>query len=79
MHPTVIIGAYRQALEDLLEVLHDKVSIPVDVSNREEMKKIIKSCIGTKFLKKWFVFELIVSLNPDEVINFKSLKFGCLQ
>ncbi len=25
MHPTVIISAYRQALEDLLEILKDKV------------------------------------------------------
>lgn len=25
MHPTVIIGAYRQALEDMITVLNDKV------------------------------------------------------
>jgi T-complex protein 1 subunit gamma len=29
MHPTVIIGAFRQALEDLLEILRDQVSMPV--------------------------------------------------
>jgi len=53
MHPTVIIGAFRQALDDLLTVLKDQVSIAVDIANREEMTRIIKSCIGTKFITKW--------------------------
>ena len=53
MHPSVIIAAYRQALEDLLEILKDGVSMTVDITNRDEMKRIIKSAIGTKFIKKW--------------------------
>ncbi len=28
-------------------------SVPVDVNNRAEMIKIVKSCLGTKFIKKW--------------------------
>ena len=55
MHPTVIIGAFRQALDDLLTVLKDQVSIAVDITNRDEMIRIIKSCIGTKFITKWSV------------------------
>ena len=27
MHPTVIISAFRQALEDLIEILKDKVRL----------------------------------------------------
>jgi len=53
MHPTVIIGAFRQALEDLLEITKDEISITVDLNNKEEMKRIINSCIGTKFIRKW--------------------------
>jgi len=53
MHPTVIIGAFRQALDDLLTILKDQVSIAVDITNRDEMTRIIKSCIGTKFITKW--------------------------
>jgi T-complex protein 1 subunit gamma len=53
MHPTVIISAYRQALEEAAKLLKEKVSIPVDVNNQNEMIKIIKSCIGTKFVSKW--------------------------
>lgn len=53
MHPTVIIAAFRQALEDLIEILRDRISVPVDITNRAEMIKIIKTCIGTKLIKKW--------------------------
>jgi T-complex protein 1 subunit gamma len=55
MHPTVIISAFRQALEDLLEILKDVVSVPVDINDHNEMKRIIKSCIGTKLVTKWLV------------------------
>ena len=58
MHPTVIIGAFRQALDDLLTILKDQVSIAVDITNRDEMTRIIKSCIGTKFITKWSVQNL---------------------
>ena len=27
----------------------------MDVTDRNEMLKIIKSCVGTKFIKKWYV------------------------
>ena len=39
----------------------------MDLSNREEVKKIIKSSIGTKFIKKWcdFIHACLVSYhNP---------------
>lgn len=53
MHPTVIIAAYRQAMDDMLEILRDQISVPVDVDNREEMLKIVRSSVGTKFVHKW--------------------------
>merc|ERR1719233_287305 len=48
MHPTVIISAYRQALDDILDALKTKISIPVNLDNEAEMIKIVQSCIGTK-------------------------------
>lgn len=30
-------------------------SVPVDITNHEEMKKIVNSCVGTKFISKWWV------------------------
>ncbi|XP_022105850.1 T-complex protein 1 subunit gamma-like [Acanthaster planci] len=53
MHPTVIIGAYRQAMDDMLEIMKDSFSKKVDVNNQDEMIKIIQSCVGTKFISKW--------------------------
>ena len=60
MHPTVVIGAYRQAMDDMLDILKEKVSIPVNVEDREEMLKIIRTSVGTKFINKWYVGDTLV-------------------
>jgi len=52
MHPTVIISAYRKALEDM-QVILDDISVTVDTNNQSEMKKIVKSAIGTKLINQW--------------------------
>jgi len=52
MHPTVIISAYQKALDDMQEILQD-ISTKIDTSDEEEMKKIVRSTIGTKFINKW--------------------------
>jgi T-complex protein 1 subunit gamma len=71
MHPTVIISGYRQALEDLIEILRDKASVPVDVNNREEMLKIIKSCVGTKFIKKWSDLACQIALDATATVSLE--------
>jgi len=53
MHPTVIIQAYRQALEDAATILRDKVATPIDMENKDEVRKVIQSCVGTKFIARW--------------------------
>ncbi|XP_071486135.1 T-complex protein 1 subunit gamma-like [Diadema antillarum] len=53
MHPTLIISAYKQAMEDMLQIMKDKCSKPVDINDRDQMMTIIKSCVGTKFINKW--------------------------
>ncbi|XP_044577071.1 T-complex protein 1 subunit gamma [Cotesia glomerata] len=53
MHPTVIIRAYRQALEDMIEILQDKVSIDLDCNDRNKLVDVVKSCVGTKFIGRW--------------------------
>ncbi|XP_055330495.1 T-complex protein 1 subunit gamma-like [Paramacrobiotus metropolitanus] len=54
LHPTVIISAYRQALEDIIVLLRsDQISVSLDPNNREEMIKIISTCLGTKMLGNW--------------------------
>jgi len=53
MHPTVVIGAYLRALDDTIDLLEKTICKPVDINDKEQMMKIIKSCIGTKIIKKW--------------------------
>lgn len=60
LHATVVIRAYRKALEDCIEIMKSKASIPVDVNNREEMLRVVKSCIGTKYLSRWCVDRCVV-------------------
>nr|XP_002129236.1 T-complex protein 1 subunit gamma-like [Ciona intestinalis] len=52
MHPTVIIAAYRKALDDMQEILAE-LSVSIDPTEKSEMRKIVKSAIGTKFINKW--------------------------
>jgi T-complex protein 1 subunit gamma len=49
IHPTIIISAFKKALEDALEILQE-ISVDVDVSSPVEMKKLIQSSIGTKMV-----------------------------
>lgn len=64
IHPIVIISAFTRALEDALSVI-DEVSKPIDVSDADAMKKLIKSTIGTKFTSRWS--DLMVGLALDAV------------
>ncbi|KAI0228718.1 T-complex protein 1 subunit gamma [Lamellibrachia satsuma] len=71
VHPTVVISAFRQALEDLIDVLRDKVSVKVDVTDRNEMLKIIKSCVGTKFIKKWSDLACQIALDATATVSLE--------
>ncbi|XP_063431935.1 T-complex protein 1 subunit gamma-like [Mytilus trossulus] len=68
MHPTIIISAYRQALEDMVDILREKVSVPVDTNNRTEMLKIVKSCVGTKFISKWSDLACNIALDATATV-----------
>mmetsp|Transcript_35197 Transcript_35197/g.99643 ORF Transcript_35197/g.99643 Transcript_35197/m.99643 type:complete len:218 (+) Transcript_35197:145-798(+) len=52
LHPTVIVRGYLAALEDAIKVIDD-YSFPLDVNNRDQMVKIVMSCIGTKFTSRY--------------------------
>ena len=53
MHPTVIIQAFRQALEDAVAILGDEVGVPVDMDDEAQLVKVVQSSIGTKFISRW--------------------------
>lgn len=65
IHPTVIIRQYRQALEDMVQLLEGPLSIPIDRNDKHSLAKVVNGCIGTKFLSKWS--DLAVNIALDAV------------
>lgn len=71
MHPTIVISAYRQALEDACKLLKEKVAVPIDINNKDEMIRIIKSCIGTKFVSKWSDLACKIALEAVQAVSME--------
>ena len=65
LHPTVIIRGYVRALEDALKIV-DGLAFPIDTSDREQMLKIIASCIGTKFTSR---FGTLMPVRPSTCVS----------
>lgn len=59
IHPTIVVNAYFKAMEEILRIT-EELGVEVDVNNDEDINKIVRSCIGTKFSHKWG--DLIVDL-----------------
>jgi len=68
MHPTIIIRALRQALEDSVQILKEKVAIPIDVNNDQQILKIIGSCLGTKILGQYGEFACNLALDSVRTV-----------
>mmetsp|Transcript_4213 Transcript_4213/g.5615 ORF Transcript_4213/g.5615 Transcript_4213/m.5615 type:complete len:513 (-) Transcript_4213:132-1670(-) len=52
IHPTIIVGAYFKALDDLNKMTQ-QLSEPINMEDDADLIKIVDSCIGTKFASKW--------------------------
>ncbi|XP_019566710.1 T-complex protein 1 subunit gamma [Rhinolophus sinicus] len=70
MHPTVVISAYRKALDDMLSTLK-KISTPVDTNNRDTMLNIIKSSITTKAISRWSSLACSIALDAVKTVQFE--------
>ncbi|XP_041980645.1 T-complex protein 1 subunit gamma [Aricia agestis] len=69
IHPTVIIREYRQALEDAVQLLQEKISVPVDLNDREKLKEVIRSCIGTKYIGRWADLAVDIALDAVNTVT----------
>ncbi|RJS85507.1 thermosome subunit, partial [Candidatus Bathyarchaeota archaeon] len=47
IHPTVIVSGYRKAVQKAMEIL-EKISVPVDIDDRETLKKVAITSMGSK-------------------------------
>lgn len=52
MHPTVIVNGYYGALEKALNVC-ESLAVSVNLEDRDQMKRIVQSSIGTKFVSRF--------------------------
>eukprot|EP01016_Furgasonia_blochmanni_P045358 TRINITY_DN637_c0_g1_i1.p1 TRINITY_DN637_c0_g1~~TRINITY_DN637_c0_g1_i1.p1 ORF type:complete len:569 (+),score=184.25 TRINITY_DN637_c0_g1_i1:222-1928(+) len=59
IHPTIIVGSYYKALEDVLKIVND-LATPIDINDDNDVKKALNCCIGTKFAARWG--DLVVDL-----------------
>ena len=64
-HPTVIVKGYMKALQDAVAIVDD-LCFPIEVNNRDQMLKLVQSCIGTKFTHRFGT--LISELALDAVL-----------
>ncbi|XP_059047837.1 T-complex protein 1 subunit gamma [Achroia grisella] len=69
IHPTVIIREYRQALEDAVQLLHDKISIPIDLNDRAKLKEVIRSCVATKYISRWSNLAVEIALDAVNTVT----------
>ncbi|KAK6051879.1 T-complex protein 1, gamma subunit [Cooperia oncophora] len=69
IHPTIIIQAYRAALEDMIKLAEEKYSRTIDVNNDKEITSVVKSCLGTKMLSKWMDLAVKISLDAVKTIR----------
>jgi len=73
MHPTVICNAYSRALEAALDVC-EGLAVVVDPENREQMRDLVRSSIGTKFVSRYG--DLMADLAIDAVLIVRQEEGG---
>uniref|UniRef100_A0A1I8AX50 T-complex protein 1 subunit gamma n=1 Tax=Meloidogyne hapla TaxID=6305 RepID=A0A1I8AX50_MELHA len=72
IHPTIIIQAYRMALDDMNQWIEDKFSKAVDLNNENELIVVIKSSLGTKMLSKYMDLSVSIALQAVRSITITS-------
>lgn len=66
MHPTVIVNANHRALEEVVKIM-EGLAIKIDTNDKEQMRTLIRSCIGTKFSSRYG--DLICDLALEAVMR----------
>jgi len=66
IHPTVIVSAYNAALHKALQVC-ERIARPIDTTNREAMRELVSSTVGTKFFSRFG--DRLVDMALDAVLK----------
>ena len=78
MHPTVIVRAYYEAMEHALEVC-EKLAKRVDLENTEVVSKVVKACVGTKYVHRWGDLIVDMAIEAVKTITVKKKQIGDYQ
>ncbi|XP_053208235.1 T-complex protein 1 subunit gamma-like [Panonychus citri] len=68
MHPTIIIKAFRQSLDDLNDFLKKDVATPIDLNDEKQILQVIQCCIGTKILGRTGEFACRLALDAVRTV-----------
>lgn len=71
IHPTVIIRAFREALEDMINVLQNDVSIALDKTDTAAVAEVVKACVGTKFIGRWSEMAVKIAMEAVTTVMFE--------
>jgi len=66
-HPTIIVGAYYRALEEIVKIVKE-LAVPINIDSDDDVNKALSSCIGTKFASRWGKLITDLSLNAVRTI-----------
>merc|ERR1712227_128646 len=72
IHPSLIIQAYRQALEDSITTMREAVATPIDLDDKVAVRKVIESCVGTKFISKWSDMACDIAMEAVKTVTVES-------
>lgn len=79
MHPTKVISAFRLALENVVKIVEEELAQPIDMENMEEVAKIVKSTLGTKFLSEYMDLAVGMAIKAVKTVTIKDEKTNSFQ
>ena len=68
MHPIIIVRAYNKALQVALDVC-DSIAKTVDTNDRDVLLKVVRACVGTKFVSRWGDFLCDLALQAVQQVS----------
>lgn len=71
IHPTVIVDAYFKALEQIVKITQG-LGVEIDIEKDEDLNKIVRSSIGTKFSSKWGNLIVDLAVKAVKTVYHKS-------
>ncbi|CAH8517288.1 unnamed protein product [Schistosoma turkestanicum] len=72
VHATKIISSFRKGLDEMLVSLREKFSVPCDASNEQEVKRIVQSCVGTKFINQWSDLACKIAYDAVKIVTVET-------